>query len=110
MKLYEEILLLQGYFKGNWVVENVISWYDPLIKPYKVADHYYWSNFIIPNFTAESRCHYGSIEELEKRKGFKISDIKVKADKILMLRNCVEPEVAQYIWSCCYKDKQKALF
>ncbi|KKN62897.1 hypothetical protein LCGC14_0507500, partial [marine sediment metagenome] len=24
MKLYEEILFLQGYFKGKWVVENVI--------------------------------------------------------------------------------------
>src|SRR3990167_9844360 len=33
MKLYEEILFLQGYFKGKWIVENVISWYNPLIKP-----------------------------------------------------------------------------
>ncbi|NOR84997.1 DNA cytosine methyltransferase, partial [archaeon] len=35
MKLYEEILFLKGYFKGKWVVENVISWYEPLIKPFE---------------------------------------------------------------------------
>jgi len=35
MKLYEEILFLQGYFEGKWVVENVISWYNPLIKPFE---------------------------------------------------------------------------
>src|SRR3990167_8601556 len=33
MKLYEEILLLQGYFKGKFCVENVVSWYKPLVAP-----------------------------------------------------------------------------
>ena len=49
MELYQEILFLQGYFKGKWVVENVISWYDPLIRPYLIGSHYYWSNFPITN-------------------------------------------------------------
>lgn len=40
MMLYEEILFLQGYFKGKWVVENVVSWYDPLIKPFVFREHY----------------------------------------------------------------------
>ena len=30
MKLYEEILLLQYYFKGNYCVENVVGFYPPL--------------------------------------------------------------------------------
>ena len=30
MKLYEEILFLNYFFKGKFVVENVLSWYDPL--------------------------------------------------------------------------------
>lgn len=50
MKLYEEILFLQGYFKGKWCVENVVAWYEPLIRPNKIADHYFWSNFIITDF------------------------------------------------------------
>lgn len=47
MKLYEEILFLQGYFKGKYVVENVKSWYKPLIKPQLLQRHYFWSNFHI---------------------------------------------------------------
>ena len=31
MKLYQEILLLDNYFKGKYVVENVIPFYTPLI-------------------------------------------------------------------------------
>ncbi len=33
MSLYEEILFLQHFFKGLWVVENVVPFYEPLIKP-----------------------------------------------------------------------------
>ena len=47
MKLYEEVLLLQHYFKGKWVIENVISFYKPLIKPQELQRHYFWSNFLI---------------------------------------------------------------
>ena len=34
MELYEEIIFLKHFFKGKWVVENTISYYEPLIKPY----------------------------------------------------------------------------
>ena len=48
MKLYEEILLLQHDFKGHWIVENVIPWYQPMIPPTKkVGRHLFWSNFDI---------------------------------------------------------------
>ena len=50
MKLYEEILFLQGYFKGKWCVENVISWYNPLIPPNNIGDHYFWTNFILRDY------------------------------------------------------------
>ena len=49
LKLYEEILFLQGYFDGRWVVENVDPWYDPLIEPQASGRHMFWSNFEIPN-------------------------------------------------------------
>ena len=45
MKLYEEILFLQWYYKGDWVVENTRGYYDPLIPPQFIGSHYFWSNF-----------------------------------------------------------------
>ena len=35
MKLYEEILLLDYHFKGKYVVENVIPYYEPMLNPKK---------------------------------------------------------------------------
>ena len=49
MKLYEEIIFLQNFYKGKFCVENVVSYYDPLIKPLKIGRHYLWSNFNIKN-------------------------------------------------------------
>jgi DNA (cytosine-5)-methyltransferase 1 len=50
MKLYEEILFLQHYFKtGKYVVENVIPYYEPLIQAQKRGRHLYWTNFKLPN-------------------------------------------------------------
>lgn len=49
MMLYQEILFLQHYFKGKYVVENVIPYYTPLIEAQKKGRHLYWCNFILPN-------------------------------------------------------------
>ncbi len=71
MKLYEEILLLQFYFKGKWCVENVLSFYEPLIKPHEIAGHYFWTNFILRDYdTGKTRGHDAGISGLEERKGF----------------------------------------
>lgn len=48
LKLYEEIIFLSQFFKGKFCVENVISYYKPLIKPKKIGRHYLWTNFNIP--------------------------------------------------------------
>ena len=48
MKLYEEIIFLQHFYKGKYCVENVKSYYDPLIKPQHIGRHYLWANFVIP--------------------------------------------------------------
>jgi len=97
MKLYEEILLLQGYFKGKYCIENVRSWYNPLIEPQDVGMHYYWANFEIPEFKIKTREHDGGIKKLQERKGFDLKDYK-GIDKRLALRNCVEPEVGKHIF------------
>lgn len=110
MKLYEEILFLKHFFKGNWVVENVISYYKPLIKPFKYKEHYYWSNFIITGKGNSNRGHMGSMEDLEKIKGFKGTDWgKFKVDKRKVLRNCVEPGIGLEILNMAIKDKQETL-
>lgn len=97
MKLYEEILFLQGYFHGKYVVENVRSWYEPLLPPQEINKHYFWANFDIPHLKKESRNHMKSIKALEQRKGFDLSKYKNIGRKDVILRNCVEPEVGQHI-------------
>jgi len=110
MKLYEEILLLQGYFKGIWVIENVISWYDPLIKPYIFREHYYWSSFVIDGKQRTNRCHNGSIDEKQALKGFDLSKYNLKTvRKDQVLRNCVEPEAGLAIFNMAFKTKQQTL-
>ncbi len=48
MKLYQEIIFLDNYFKGKYVVENVIPYYEPLIPAKKRGRHLYWTNFLLP--------------------------------------------------------------
>jgi len=96
MKLWQEIIFLQNYFKGMFVVENVIGYYKPLIPPQELEKHYYWANFYIPPTNRQGfRGHDSSIEDLEKIKGFKLP--KDTINKRLLLRNCVEPEIGKYI-------------
>ena len=108
MELYEEILFLQGYFNGKYCVENVRSWYDPLIDPQELASHYFWANFYINEIKTGSRQHHGGIEALQKRKGFDLSDYS-GINKEKALRNCVEPEVGEHILREAIRD-QKSLF
>ena len=101
MTLYQEIILLQTHFKGKFCVENVIAYYTPLIRPIEFERHYWWVNFPMPPFQgSENRGHDGNIADLEQRKGFNLSKYKI-ANKRLILRNCVEPELGKHIldWS-----------
>ncbi len=97
MILYEEIIFFQFYFKGKWCVENVLSFYEPLIPPNEIAGHYFWTNFIITDYnTGQSRGHDIGIRGLEERKGFDLKKY-TGIDKRLALRNCVEPELGKHI-------------
>jgi len=49
LKLYEEIIFLNKWYKGKYVVENVIPYYEPLIAAQKRNRHLYWTNFNLPN-------------------------------------------------------------
>lgn len=66
MSLYQEIIFLNQFFKGKFCVENVIGYYEPLIKPTKIGRHYLWSNFNIPLIKVSNKdigtmdCDYGN--------------------------------------------------
>lgn len=108
MSLYQEIILLMHFFKGLWVVENVISYYDPLIKPQVFREHYYWANFIIDGKKHANRGHMVGIKELTKLKGVSL-DLLKGLDKLKVLRNCVEPEAGKFVFDCAFKEQQKTL-
>lgn len=108
LKLYEEVLFLMGYFKGKWVVENVIAWYEPLIKPFAFREHYYWANFIIDGKANANRNHNAGNDALQKLKGFDLSNFKIE-NKTKILRNCVEPEAGLFIFNSAFISKQQVL-
>lgn len=104
MKLYEEIIFLDNFFKGLYVVENVVSYYKPLIEPYKSSRHYYWSNFKItpcenlPKIKDMSRA---SRSEMADYLGFDYGGkniyIKGNHDPAQVLRNCIHPLEGKHI-------------
>ena len=103
MKLYEEILLLQNYCKNKFCVENVVGFYDPLIIPQEINNHYFWTNFFIQPIPVKCRGHKWTIEELEMKKGFNLS--KYSVDKRTVLRNCVDPETGLHIFQEAFREK-----
>jgi len=108
MMLYEEIIFLMHNFKGKWVVENVISYYEPLIKPQELASHYFWANFNLGNKKIETRGHHATMDVRQQLKGFDLIAYK-NIDKQKILRNCVEPETGLHIFNMAFKTKQMQL-
>jgi len=111
MKLYEEVLLLKHYFKGKWCIENVVSFYEPLIKPIELQRHYFWTNFHIAQreFSSEKTCTIQDRERLGKKFGFNLDKYEF-IDKRKCLRNCVLPELGLHILEESIKDVQGELF
>lgn len=121
MKLYEEIILLKHFFHGKWCVENVISYYDPLIQPYESESHYYWSNFHIPYKKRATRniqaslgreCGniYEAIEDMENKFGIYLADKNMPLHfKFKILKNCVQPKIGLMIFNMAFKEKQATL-
>jgi DNA (cytosine-5)-methyltransferase 1 len=55
MKLYEEVIFLDNFFDGKYVVENVTPYYEPLIPAKKRGRHLYWTNFNLPSDIGERK-------------------------------------------------------
>lgn len=110
MVLYQEIIFLKHFFKGKWIIENVVSYYVPLIKPHLLKSHYYWANFKIADGKKkiDRKVWRSRIPELQKKIGFNLDNYK-GINKLTILRNCVEPEVGLYLLNCAFKIKQTEL-
>jgi DNA (cytosine-5)-methyltransferase 1 len=103
MKLYQEILFLQHYYKtGKWVVENVIPYYEPLIPAIKRGRHLYWTNFKLPNDLGDRRFAISSAkQELKGLCEFHKYDFtKYKGEQpmLKMARNLVDYEAGKTIF------------
>ena len=108
MALYQEIIFLKHWFKGKWVVENVKSYYDPLIKPTELERHYFWSNFLIPDFSTDrnfnickARASTRTNQEEDIMELETYHEIKLPAgtkNKRLLLRNMVYPPLGLHIF------------
>lgn len=106
MALYQEIIFLQHFFKGKWVVENVNPYYETLIPAKKMGRHLFWSNFDFADFDVSRPANF-------------INKADVAGKQILMdwlgihfeeniyygsnhcpaqiLRNCVHPLIGNHI-------------
>lgn len=115
MRLYEEVLFLRQWFQGKWVVENVISYYKPLIKPQTIDRHYFWCNFIIPPFKNTREWNIANarattriplkdyLKRLRAYHGISLEKYGIsKSKELKLLRNCVNPRLGLHIFKCAY--------
>ena len=106
MKLYEEIIFLKHFFKGKFVVENVVPYYGALMEPKRVGRHLFWSNF---EFDAEDvKRPSGFINKATLKGKEELMDwLGIHYDKNIyykgnhcpcqILRNCVHPLLGEQI-------------
>ncbi len=116
MTLYQEIIYLQHFCKGLWVVENVKPYYESLIKPTAILGrHYFWANFKITSFDSPKQpkgfINKGTVkgsEEMKKWLGINYEgNIYHKGNHcpVQVLRNCVHPELGLHILNCALNKK-----
>ena len=102
MNLYQEVLFLKHYFKGKYVVENVIPYYKPLIEAKKRGRHLYWTNFNLPYNLNDRRFKISATnQELKKLSIFHKYDFnqyKGNQSKLKIARNLVDYEAGRTIF------------
>jgi DNA (cytosine-5)-methyltransferase 1 len=107
MKIYQEIIFLKTWFKGKFVIENVIPYYKPLVEPsIKLGRHLFWSNFKIEHKEFKNiDVARSTQEQLSKDLNIPIPRINAR----LLLRNCVKPEMGLHIFNYANIEKQEVL-
>jgi len=101
LNLYAEILLLDYHFKGKYVVENVIPYYEPMLNPKKRGRHLYWTNFNLPNDLNDRRFSISQtkneLNALSQFHNYNFSKYKGNQSKVKIGRNLVDYEAGRTI-------------
>lgn len=118
--LYQQIVLLENFYKGKYCIENVIPYYEPLIKPsYKIGRHLVWCNFELdmlsytPPPKIKNFITSGNSAETQKLKDW--LNIQYEGNIYYkdnhcpgqVLRNCVHPDTGLFIFE---QSKRIGLF
>jgi DNA (cytosine-5)-methyltransferase 1 len=115
MDLYQEILFLQHFFDGNWVVENVDPFYDPLINPTsKVGRHLFWSSYKFEVEDVKRPDNFINMANLAGKNSL-MDWLGIYYDENIyygknhcpaqVLRNCVHPEIGLAIFNAALNKK-----
>lgn len=106
LMLYQQIIFLQHFYKGGWVVENVKPYYKPLIAPSNIMGrHCFWSNFVMFDIEVETPFRFmdGTTDKSEQIKKWLGIEYEGNVyyggnhDPCQVLRNCVHPEMGRHI-------------
>lgn len=77
-RLYELISYLKTFCKKAFVVENVVPYYEPLIKPTtEIGRHYFWANFALDGINTPA---FRVIKHVKNAdfKDFSLDEFKIK--------------------------------
>ena len=112
MALYQEIIFLQYYYDGKYVVENVIPFYDLLIEGSKRNRHIYWTNFNLPHILSKRKNPSlgrtkNEVDALSKFHDYDFRKYKGKQSIQKVARNLVDYEAGKTILDTVMGIKQK---
>lgn len=117
MNLWQEIVFLKKWFKGKFCVENVITYYKPLLKPTCCGNHYLWTNFLVHPIKqkrtkiANFKKRDISANEIANGHKIKVDDWHgFKGNRAQIINNCIEPELGLHIFNESKRDVMPELF
>lgn len=116
LSLYQEFIFLSHFYKGKFIIENVVPYYEPLIPPTKkIGRHLFWANFDLPNLdfkTPKNFIKADSPQEIEFLKNWLGLNYegnlyyKKNHSPGQILRNCVHPEIGIQIFNSAFNKKE----
>lgn len=108
MRLWQEIIFLEKHAPGQYCVENVETYYEPLRLPQIRGRHYFWANFNISLAATHKTdvANNTTIASLQNALGINLDAYKMP-DKRLVLRNCVHPMLGLHVLDCAKRASKK---
>lgn len=109
MQIYEEILFLQHFYEGQWIVENVAPFYKPLIEPtQKVGRHFFWSSYDFEADDVKRPTDFINLANVAGKKAL-MDWLDIHYEENIcykgnhcpaqILRNCVHPDLGAQIFN-----------